>query len=1063
MINIKKLGVCLLFVVSFSILHAQKTAIYVDKDALYKQGLELFDKKQYVSAQKNFNDFATQTTAPTLKTDAVYYSAACAIELFNKDGEWQMKEFIEHYPGSPKVNNGYFYLGKSNFRKKKYIETIEFMEKVDPYRLDKEQLAEMYFKRGYSYMINDNNAKAKTDLYEIKDVDNKYAFPAQYYYSHIAYEEKNYETALTGFNKLVGNETFGSVVPYYITQIYFVQRKFDKVVKEGPELLNDSNNVQKAGEINRMIGESYFNLKDYNNALTFLKQTDMGSSPEGNYAIGYCYYKTGDCAKAVVHLEKATEERDSLSQNAWYHMGDCYLKLGEKLKAKNSYYSAYQQNFDKKITEDALFSFAKLSYELDFSPYNEAVKAFAKYLKEYPNSPRKEECYNFLVNVYSTTKNYDLAIQSIENMGTIDPILKVTYQKLIYFKGVENFNNGDYINAEKQFKKSMAQNSDLKLNALCQYWLGEISYNRKDYTTAIDAWKKFQVMDGALQLKEYDLSNYALGYAFFQRKERDEKNKNNDDYANANIQFRKFLLTKNVYEEEKIVDANIRTADSYFMNLDYTQAAEYYKKAIDANKMDVDYSLYQKALCDGLGKKHNDKVTELKKIETRYPKSNYLSAALNEIAETYLINLKDDENAIVYYNKILKNYPNSSFTSNCYSQLGNIYYARKEDDKALEYYQKFVKIDSKSDAAKLVLENVKKIYTEKGKIAELEEYMKSVGNPLTENEVEKSMYLVAYKAFYDDKNCDDALPKWEAYVNKFPNGKYITEAQFNAAECAYSKSDYVKALPGYLYVIGKQRSLYSEVAYAKTAYIYYKDKKYTEALPLFQQLQEIAETPSNKSAGRFGAMRSAFYLNQYETALSECTKVLTTEKLSQQQLSEAKYIKAKSLYETGRLDDAMIEFKAMTKTSKNLTGAEAYYHIAMIQFKKQEYKEVEKTINKLISFEYSNDDWNNKGMLLLADAYVAKGDEADAQVILETIIDSKPKQEYLDAATKKLEELKAKQAQREAAGAKETQKTDMKVDFNQTKKDEDLFDKMYKEYEQNKTAPTNTATPEQPK
>jgi tetratricopeptide (TPR) repeat protein len=168
------------------------------------------------------------------------------------------------------------------------------------------------------------------------------------------------------------------------------------------------------------------------------------------------------------------------------------------------------------------------------------------------------------------------------------------------------------------------------------------------------------------------------------------------------------------------------------------------------------------------------------------------------------------------------------------------------------------------------------------------------------------------------------------------------------------------------------------------------------------------------------------------------------------------------LYETGRLDDAMIEFKAMIKTSRDLTGAEAYYHIAMIQFKKQDYKEVEKTINKLISYQYSNDDWRNKGMLLLADAYMAKGDEADAQVILETIIDSKPKQEYLDAATKKLEELKAKQAQREA-GAKETPKTDMKVEFNQTKKDEDLFDKMYKEHEQNKTAPTNTTTPEQPK
>jgi tetratricopeptide (TPR) repeat protein len=1054
MIYTKNLSALLLFICFSSILLAQKSAIYTDKDALYKQGIDLFDKKQFVSAQKNFSEYYAQTKPSILRTEAAFYTAACAIEVFNKDGEWQMKQFIEKYPASPYINNAWFYLGKSNFRRKKYIETLEFLEKVDIYKLNKEQLAELYFKRGYSYFINDNPIKAKADLYEIKDIDNKYAHPANYYYSHIAYEEKNYETALSGFSRLVNNETFGTVVPYYITQIYFIEGKFDKVVKEAPALLNDSDHVQKASEINMMIGESYFNLKDYANALPFLKKTELASDLhlQGNYALGYCYYKTNDYANAVSHFEKATEQHDSLGQNAWYHMADCYLKLGEKLKAKNAYYSAYQTNLDRKITEDALFSFAKLSYEMDFTPYNEAVKAFTKYLKEYPQSPRKDECYNYLVNVYSTTKNYEQAIKSIESLESVDPILKITYQKLIYFRGVECFNNNDLDNAEKQFKKSLNQNSDLKLNALCQYWLGEISYNRKDYTTSIDYWKNFQLMNGAIQLKEYDISNYALGYAYFQRKEK-------EDYTNANVSFRKFLLAKDKQDETKVNDANIRVADSYFMNNDYLQAGDYYKKVIEANKMDIDYALYQKALCDGLNKKHIDKIEALKKIESRYPASNYLSASLNEIADTYFQNLKDQDNAIIYYNKILKNYPNSSFANNCYAQLGNIYYSRKEDDKAFEYYDKFVKADSKSDAAKDVLEAIKKIFEAKGDVDGLTKYFESVGNPLSENQIEKASYAAAYDAFYVQKNCDLALPKWESYISKFPNGKYINEAQYISAECNYSKNNFEKALLGYQYIINKTRGVYSEVSYAKASYIYYKDKKYLEALPLFQQLQEIAETPSNKSAGKFGAMRSAFYLNQYETALTECNKVLNTEKLSPQQTSEAKYIKAKSLFETKRLDDAMIEFKAMTKSSKNITGAEAYYHIAKIQFLKQDYKEVEKTVNKLISYEYSNDDWNNKGMLLLADAYIAKNDEADAEVILQTIIDGKLKPEYVEEATKRLDALKEKQHNRSMQPNKE-QSNDMKIEFEHPKKEDNLFDKGKEGAPE--TDPTNTPT-EQPK
>jgi len=1042
----------LLFVMSGLLVKAQRTAIYADPDHLYKLGLELFDKGQYASAQKSFIEFSATTKSSILKAEAVYFTAACGIELFNKDSEWMMREFIKNYPASNKINNAYFYLGKSNFRKKKYTETIEYFEKTDIYNLNKLRLAELYFKRGYSYLQVQNDAKAKADFFEIKDVENKYKAPATYYYSHLVYKEKNLESALNGFNSLVGNETFGSVVPYYITQIYFSQGKYTKVTQEAPKLLNDTTFIQQTDEINRMIGESYFNLKDYSNALTFLKKTELGNSlnAQGSYVLGYCYYKMKDYANAERNFKKAADAKDSLAQSALYHEADCHVKLNEKLKAKNAFFGAYQLKFDKKITEDALFSFAKLSYELDFNPYNEAVRGFSKYLKEYPKSTRKDEVYNFLVNVYSTTKSYDQAIKSIESLETIDPILKATYQKLIYFKAVEHFNNNDLKNAEEQFKKSLIQNSDMKLNALSQYWLAEISYLRKNYSTAIEGWKKFQEIQGATALDEYDLSNYALGYAYFQRKEK-------EDYSNANIAFRKFLLSKNKYDPNKLADANIRTADSYFMIRDFARASDYYETAIAMNKMDIDYSLYQMALCDGLSKKYDEKISALKKIEGQYPHSNYLSAALNEIADTYYNNLKEEDNAILYYEKILKNYPNSSFTNNCYAQLGNIYYGRKEDDKAFYYYDKFVKGDSKSEAAKDVLQAIKKIFEAKGNVDEMTTYFASVGSPLSGEQVEKATYQAAYDAYYTAKNCDEAMPKWEAYIQKFPNGKFINEAQFNNAECAYSKNLFEKAIQGYMHVITKPRGIYTEVSLTKTTYLLFKDKKYAEALPLFQQLQEFAETPINKSSGKFGAMRCAFYLNKFDLALSECIKVLNTEKLSPQQTSEAKYIKAKSLYETNSIDDAMIEFKAITKNSKNSTGAEAYYYIARIQFSKQEYKEVEKTITKLIGYEYSNDDWNNKGMLLLADAYMAKGEDTDAQVILETIINGNTKPEYVDEATKKLALIMAKmerlQQENTAPPAQE-----MKVQFNQSGSDSTLF----MNESEPKTNPTSTLT-EQPK
>jgi TolA-binding protein len=1030
---LRKYGVWVGLCLSCLIVRSQKTTAYIDKELLYKQGIDLFDKKQFVAAQKSFIDYINlKTSVPLLKVDAEYYAAASSIELFHKDGEWRMREFITNHPESNKINGAWFYLGKSSFRKKKYEETIKNFEKVDIYTLPKEDLAELYFKRGYSYIETKNAEKAKADLYEIKDVDNKYIYPALYYYSHLSYLDKKYEIALEGFNKLIGNETFGSVVPYYITQIYFVQGKWDKVVKSGPDLLNDSNQVQKKSEINRMIGESYYNLKDYSNALDYLKKTELGTSlnREGNYAIGYCYYKLNDCNNAITYLEKVTEGTDdSLSQNSHYHLADCYMKTNNKSKAKNSFYSAYTLNFDKKITEDALYSFAKLSYELDFSPFNETVRAFSKYIKEYPTSPRKDEAYKYLINVYSTTKNYDRAIKSMESLDSQDPILKGTYEKLVFFRAVEYFNNNDLNNAETQFKKAMGINADKLYTSLSSYWLGEISYQRKDYGTAIETWKNFLLQPSNVNLNEFEKTHYNLAYAYFQRKEK-------GDYAAANIEFRKYIMNKSGDDLNKTSDANVRAADCYFMNRDFHQAADYYETAIALNKVDVDYSYYQKALCNGLLKNHKEKINDLKYLEAHYPKSNYLSAAIFEMAETYLKDMNNGDDAIVYYQKVLDNYPKSSFVNPALAGLGLIYYNKKEDDKAFNYFNQIVQKDPKSDDAREVLPMIKKTFEAKGKIDEMEKYFASIGNPLSVNQIETALYETAKEAYYDKTNCDEAMPKFESYIAKFPDGKYITEAQFCFAECAYSKSLFEKALLAYQYVISKSRSMYTETSLNKASYLLFKDKKYDEALPLYQQMQDIAETPANKLTAKVGAMRCAFYLNQFELALNESNKVLATEKLNPQQTSEAKYIKAKSLFETQRYDDALTEFKTISKSSKNTTGAEAYYYIGKIYFNKQDYKESEKTINNLISFPYTNDDWNTKGMILIADCYLAKNELEDAKIILQTILDGKPKQEYIDEVNSRLEKIKQLQA---AKAAQQAPQTEMKVEFNTSGGDNKLF------------------------
>ena len=196
--TLKATGLILAFFISLTgttFVFAQKTMIYVDEDAEFKTGTELFQKEKYGAAQKQFSKVieSHHDIQSLVRIDAEYYKAICAIELFNKDGELHLKQFVKNHPENPKVKTAYFYLGKYNYTKKKYKDALVWFDKVDIYDLTTEDLAEFYFKRGYSYFSTDKLELAKKDFYEIKDIDNKYASSAKYYFAHIAYTEKNYE------------------------------------------------------------------------------------------------------------------------------------------------------------------------------------------------------------------------------------------------------------------------------------------------------------------------------------------------------------------------------------------------------------------------------------------------------------------------------------------------------------------------------------------------------------------------------------------------------------------------------------------------------------------------------------------------------------------------------------------------------------------------------------------------------------------------------------------------------------------------------------------------------
>lgn len=981
-------------------LFAQKTNIYLHEDAEFKKALELFEKEKYGAARRSFEKVIATHNKPNdlLKEDAEYYTGVCAIELFNKDGQLLLREFVKEHPGHPKVKRAAFYLGKYNYRKEKYEEALHWFSQSDIYELNKNEKDEFLFKQGYSLLQLDSLKEAKKNFYEIQDTASKYHIPALYYFSYITYTEKSYETALQGFLKLTTDETFGSVVPYYIAQIYFLQKKYEKVIEYAPPLLDTAG--RRVPEIARIMGESHYRLSHFREAIPYLKRYEKEAglmNRHDAYQLAYCLYRTNETADAIKYFKQvATADQDSLTQNALYHLGDCYVKTGNKQFARGAFDIAAGMDHDRKIKESAHFNYAKLCYELSFNPYSEAINAFQDYITKYPNSVYIDDAYEFLVNAYMTTRNYEQALASIESIKALSDAMKPSYQRIAYYRGVDVFNGRVplYEEAIKLFDKSHLYNYDKQLTALAHFWKGECYYRLGDFDKAIANYIAFTMQPGAFSLAEHDRVYYNTGYAYFKK----------GQFNEAGTWFRKFLASGTAKtNQDMAADAIVRTGDAYFMLRNYSNAIQFYSDAIAMKHSSVDYAIYQRSLAYGLTQQYEQKVAGLENLLNTFPNTSYAAASKFELGETNFKHIKNTPQALVWYKKVNDEHPASNYANKSLLQTGLAYYNLNQPDEALNAFDRVVKMGTNENTAE-ALNFIERIYIAKEDVDGWERYLKGMGVDYSSASSDSVRFEIG-KSNYLKKDCDRAIKNFEDYLAKYPTGIFSLEANFYLAQCEFRKGNTENALKSYEFVLTKQQSEFYPQALQNAAAIYYSDKKFEQALDKYKGLETIAESPAEILFSRSGQMRCAFYLKQYDAAIVHANNVLTSEKLSDELKQESHFIIGRSSFETEKFDMAESELAIVKDMQGNEMAAEAFYHIAYIQYLKARFRESEQTIFEFINKNPAYPFWMAKALILLSDNYVILGDNFQAKHTLNTIIENSDIKDIVEQAKEKLNRI----------------------------------------------------------
>ncbi len=980
---------------------AQRPAHYEHEHADLVHALDLFHKAKYGAARFELERVLERIKDPRdlARMEAEFHLALSAVRLFNDDAGKKLRDFIAHHPESQHVPEVRFELFKHAFAQRKWGDAIAWSEQVDRFGLQAEELEEYRFKRGYAYFQEGNKPLALGEFAEVAE-EGTYGKPSLYYASHIEYERGHYETALKGFDRLKGDEDFGKIVPYYIAEILFLQGKYDELDAYVKPLLDDPQGTKRINEINRLAGEANYRNGRYAEAVPFLEKSAqrVGVDRKDRYILGYAYYRSGDCTKALAEFNLVANGNDSVAQLATYHMADCYLRVNEKNFARNAFKKAYELGHDLKVTEDALFQYAKLSYELSFDPYHEAINALRNYLRTYPDTPRRDEAYEFLLSVYLKTKNYEAALEALDEIKNKDIRLQEAYQKLAHDRGVELYEGRKYADAALFFERALKYPVNQRVNAQAHFWMAESYYGKGDMQGALKKYDDLRNMPGAYATELYEQAGYGMGYTFFKLKQ----------YGEAAISFRRFVLAKGG-EPRQRADAMMRIGDSYFVTRDNAQALKWYNDAMQVPGPDRDYAQFQKGVVQGLLRDNTGKIATLKALLNEKPDSRFAADAKFQLGETY-INLENDAEAMKHYGMLISGHPNSPHVRQSMLQVALIHRRQGDANKALEQFKAIVAKYPTMDGAKDALAGIEAIYVEQGRVADYEAYVRTLKfvDPATLEFDEK--YFRSAEALYMDGKCSQAIGALGDYLAKYPTGSYAINARFYRGDCHYRANQYDQALPDLEAVVSANAAQFLESALFGASDIHYRQKRWEGALGHFARLEEVASFPQNKLAAQVGQLRSLKELKRPGEAAGVAGRVLANSDATADLKAEAGLLLAHDSMLKGDHDAAYTTFRNVSAASVNQYGAEAKYHQAYIRHLQARYRDAEKEVFELAQRYPAYDHWKARAFILLGDVYVQLGDLFQAKATLQSVVDNVTDPVLVAQARQRLDAIQASEA-----------------------------------------------------
>ncbi|MDR3266561.1 MAG: tetratricopeptide repeat protein, partial [Tannerella sp.] len=946
----------------------------------FVEGKEFFELKNYAGCIDKLEEYKKVANNKDHVQEADFMLAFIAFEQGKHLMSEMLVSYLDKYPDSRHADIVRFLIGNVYFENNNYEAAEKSFSETNVEVLDIEQQEELLYRLAFSQLQNHQLNVARQNFAIAREYNSKYTQASTYYVAYIDYSDGNYKEALKNFNTLRKDLEFGPQSNYYIAQIDYLNEEYAEVVRLIERLLKNNLDSQVKTELYRVAGNSYYQLNNQDEAISMLRKyvasTDAPLRKE-LYILGVCEYNSGSYQKSIEALSQTTKETDELTQNASLYLGYDYLKTNDKNNARMSFEQAGSMTYNKKVQEAALYNYALLIHETSFNGFGESMKVFERFLNDFPNSLYADKVYDYLVEGYLTSKNYQAALESIDKIKKSTPKILEAKQNILFQLGNQEFMNMNTEVSIDYFTQSInLGNYDSEARANAYFWRGESYYRIGQYTKAISDFNFYQSASKQGFSDTYLLVYYNIGYCYFNLKE----------YNQALIALRRYVTLEHQKGSNSLADAYNRIGDCLFYQRLYVEAGTNYQRAVDLLPEAADYSLYQKGSVQGLQKDYIGKIKTLDRLINDYPSSKYIDNALFERGRSYVL-IDKYHDAASSFSALIDHYPQSSLAPKAGIQLGLLHYNNNQLESAVSAYKKIIKDYPGSEEAIVAMQDLKSVYIDLNDIGSYADYLNSLGGKmrLEVNEQDSLTYLAAEKLFTKGGDMTDAQKSFANYVNSYPNGAFSSNANFYLAKIAFDKKDYPESKRLFELVLNSGNNKFREESLARKSEIEYLAKDYGEALKTFRALGLVAESRENIEAAKLGIMRCAQYTGQDKETLEAANQLLKETKLSPEIQAEARYLRAKANIKLGDSNKAIDDLSTLSKDTRTEYGAEAKFMLAQVYFDKKDLSRAEKVLTEFIESGTPHQYWLARGFILMSDIYDTKGDMFQARQYLTSL------------------------------------------------------------------------------